>query len=81
METCVLGCKTRTMVFRIKSTGIIETAKSKIKKFDDNIKNISFVSYRRLNDDKFIRLIRKGNYSMVPLAKIMYRIWVMKYGY
>lgn len=57
------------------------TAKSKIKKFDDNIKNISFVSYRRLNDDKFIRLIRKGNYSMVPLAKIMYRIWVMKYGY
>lgn len=57
------------------------TAKNNIKTFDNNIKNISLVSYQRLNDDKFIRLIRKGNYSMVPLAKVMYRIWVIKYGY
>lgn len=57
------------------------TAKKNIKTFDNNIKDISLVSYQRLNDDKFIRLIRKGNYSMVPIAKMMYRIWVLKYGY
>ena len=57
------------------------TAKNNINTFDNNIKDISLVSYRRLNDDKFIRLIRKGNYSMVPIAKMMYRIWVLKYGY
>ena len=57
------------------------TAKDKIKGFDNNIKNISLISYQRLNDDKFIRLIRRGNYSMIPLAKVMYRIWVIKYGY
>ena len=56
-------------------------AKKNIKTFDNNIKNISLVSYQRLNDDKFIRLIRKGNYSLIPLAKVMYRIWVIKYGY
>lgn len=57
------------------------TAKYKIKKFDNNIKHLSPVSFEKLNDDKFISLIRKGNYSMVPFAKIMYRIWVLKYGY
>lgn len=58
-----------------------KTAKEKIKYFDNNIKRISLISYKKLNEDKFIHLVRKGNYSMVPLAKIMYRVWVMKYGY
>ncbi|WP_242367907.1 glycosyltransferase family 2 protein [Lactobacillus intestinalis] len=58
-----------------------KVAKEKIKSFDNNIKSISGVSYQRLDDDKFISLIRKNNYSMVPLIKGMYRIWVMKYGY
>lgn len=56
-------------------------AKKNIKKFDKNIKNISLVSYQRLGKDKFIHLIRKGNYCLVPLAKLMYRVWVIKYGY
>ena len=59
----------------------IKEAKEKIMTFDNNIKEISVISYQRLNDDKFIRIIRKGNYLMVPLAKLMYRIWVVKYGY
>lgn len=59
----------------------ITTAKKRIKCFDENIKSISLISYQKLNNDNFIRLIRKGNYSMVPLIKGMYRIWVMKYGY
>lgn len=57
------------------------TAKSKVRSFDNNIKNKSLISYKKLNDDNFIRLIRKGNYSMLPLAKVLYRIWVIKYGY
>lgn len=57
------------------------TAKKNIIKFDSNIKQISTTSFQRLNDDRFIHLIRKGNYAMVPLAKVMYRIWVLKYGY
>ncbi|GAA2864254.1 glycosyltransferase family 2 protein [Lactobacillus intestinalis] len=56
-------------------------AKSRTKTFDKNIKRLSLASYQRLNNDNFIRLIRKGNYSMLPLAKVMYRIWVKKYGY
>lgn len=57
------------------------TAKSKVRSFDNNIKNKSLISYKKLNDDNFIRLIRKGNYSMLSLAKVLYRIWVIKYGY
>ncbi|MCC4344803.1 glycosyltransferase family 2 protein [Limosilactobacillus reuteri] len=56
-------------------------AKKKITDFDQKIYNISEVSYRRLNDDKFVRLIRSNNYAMIPLVKILYRIWVLKYGY
>lgn len=56
-------------------------AKNRTNKFDANIKAISLVSYKRLNDDKFIRLIRMNNYLMIPVAKFMYRVWVKKYGY
>lgn len=57
------------------------TAKKKIQKFDSNINQISSISFQKLDEDKFIHLVRKGNYSLVPLIKVMYRIWVLKYGY
>lgn len=57
------------------------TAKKKIQKFDSNINRISSISFQKLDEDKFIHLVRKGNYSLVPLIKVMYRIWVLKYGY
>lgn len=56
-------------------------ARSKIVAFDQNINNISNYSYQQLNNDKFIHLIRSNNYVMIPLAKVLYRLWVMKYGY
>ncbi|MGY5276137.1 glycosyltransferase family 2 protein [Lactiplantibacillus plantarum] len=56
-------------------------AKNKIIAFDDNIRGISESSYRRLNDDKFIRIVRLDNYVMAPFVKILYRLWVLKYGY
>lgn len=52
-----------------------------IKAFDNNIKNISNVAYQRLNSDKFIAITRKWNYSLVPLLKVAYGIWVKKYEY
>ncbi|OUN46864.1 hypothetical protein B5G22_07130 [Limosilactobacillus reuteri] len=54
-------------------------AKRNIKGFDNNIKNISNVAYQRLNSDKFIAITRKWNYSLVPLLKVAYGIWVKKY--
>lgn len=57
------------------------TAKKKIQKFDSNINRISSISFQKLDEDKFIHLVRKGNYSLIPLIKVMYRIWVLKYGY
>lgn len=55
-------------------------AKKDIKKFDRNIKNISAISYDRLNADRFIRLTRVFNYNLVPEIKIAYGIWI-KYKY
>ena len=57
------------------------TAKKKIQKFDSNINRISSISFQKLDEDKFIHLVRKGNYSLIPLIKVKYRIWVLKYGY
>ncbi len=58
-----------------------KVAKNKITIFDQNIHNISEVSYQRLNDDRFIHLIRSNNYALLPFTKILYRLWVLKYGY
>lgn len=58
-----------------------KVAKSKIIIFDQNIHGISKVSYQRLNDNRFIHLIRLNNYAMIPFIKILYRLWVLKYGY
>lgn len=54
-------------------------ARKNIKKFDLNIKNISLTSYKRLSDDKFIRITRMNNYFYVPFLKFAYNIWVKKY--
>ena len=56
-------------------------ARKRIIHFDKKINNVSTHSYKSLEKDKFIHLIRMGNYSLIPLAKILYRIWVLKYGY
>lgn len=53
-------------------------ARKNIERFDKNIKSLSLVTYQRLNDDKFINLTRKGNYVLIPLLKVMYKIWVSK---
>ena len=58
-----------------------KVAKNKITIFDQNILNISEASYQRLNDDRFIHLIRSNNYALLPFTKILYRLWVLKYGY
>lgn len=58
-----------------------KVAKNKITIFDQNIHNISEASYQRLNDDRFIHLIRSNNYALLPFTKILYRLWVLKYGY
>lgn len=54
-------------------------AKKNIKEFDNNIKNISNIAYQRLNSANFIAITRKWNYSLVPLLKVAYGIWVKKY--
>lgn len=56
-------------------------AKKNIINFDNDIKKTSIISYQRLNKDKFIYFIRKSNYSVIFGLKVLYRIWVIKYGY
>lgn len=58
----------------------VKVAKKNINQFDRNIKNISTVSYDRLNADRFIKLTRSFNYNLVPEIKIAYGMWV-KYKY
>ena len=58
----------------------VKVAKKNINQFDRNIKNISTVSYDRLNADRFIKLTRLFNYNLVPEIKIAYGMWV-KYKY
>ena len=55
------------------------TAKKNIIDFDQNIRSISEVSFSRLNDDRFIYCIRFKNYIIIPLFRMLYRIWVLKY--
>ncbi len=54
-------------------------AKRNIVEFDKNISNISSLSFKRLNDDKFIHLIRLNNYMMIPVIRQMYKLWVLRY--
>ena len=42
--------------------------------FDSHIKDISPDVYNQLNSNKFISLIRKGNYALFPLIRLIYRI-------
>lgn len=59
----------------------LSEAKKEIIQFDQNIKEISIFSYNRLNSDRFVRILRFNNYSLLPIVKVLYRIWVIKYGY
>lgn len=55
-------------------------AKANIIKFDRNIKDISDTSFRKLNEDKFIKITRKENYSLIPIIRFFYNIWILKYN-
>lgn len=55
-------------------------ARTNIIEFDRNIKNISNISYRKLNEDKFIKITRMGNYCLIPIIKLFYKIWILKYN-
>ena len=55
-------------------------AKANIIKFDRNIKDISDTSFRKLNEDKFIKITRKDNYSLIPIIRFFYNIWILKYN-
>ena len=54
-------------------------SKRKIIEFDNKIKNISPEIFEMLKKQKFIRFMRFGNYIFIPLLRILYRIWILRY--
>lgn len=58
-----------------------QVSKEKIKSFDNNIKKISLYTYNELNNEAFIKLTRCLGYSLIPLIRISYRVWILKYKY
>ena len=54
-------------------------SKERIIEFDNEIKGISPEIFNMLGKKKFIKLMRMGSYAFVPLFRILYRIWILKY--
>lgn len=57
---------------------LMENSSNKIKKYDKQIKANSLAVFKILNKDNFIKVLRSGNYFLVPVIRIMYRIWLKK---
>lgn len=47
-----------------------------IKLLDTQIKSKSYEVYTLLGQDWFIRCVRSGNYFLVPLIKVAYKVWL-----
>ena len=54
-------------------------SKNKIIELDDKIKKIAPEIFNLLGKQKFIKLMRTGNYMFIPLLRILYRIWILRY--
>lgn len=55
-----------------------ESAK-RIKEFDNEVKKISPVVFEKLGKGQFVKLMRWGNYMLVPVLRIIYRIYILKH--
>lgn len=54
-------------------------SKKKIIEFDNKIKKISLQIFALLGKQKFIKVMRLMDYSFVPVLRILYRIWILRY--
>ncbi len=54
-------------------------SKKRIIDFDKKIKEISPEIFNILERKRFIKLMRMGNYAFIPLLRILYKIWILKY--
>lgn len=52
-----------------------KNAKNELIKFDFEIKKISIPVYEQLNTNKFISLVRKGNYNLFSVIRLAYKTW------
>ena len=52
-----------------------KNAKNELIKFDSEIKKISVPVYEQLNTNKFISLVRKGNYNLFSVIRLAYKTW------
>ncbi len=50
-----------------------------IKRFDREIQKLSEHLYKETNKDKFFKGIRLFNYSIIPVIRILYKIWCKRY--
>ena len=54
-------------------------SKKSIIEFDNKIKNISPYIFERLSRERFIKVMRTGNYIFIPVLRIVYRVWILRY--
>lgn len=54
-------------------------SKNSIKEFDNKIKAISPQIFEQLGKDRFIKVMRAGNYVFIPMLRAIYKLWILKY--
>lgn len=54
-------------------------SKKSIVNFDNKIKNISSYIYEQLGEERFIKVMRTGNYAFIPMLRMVYKLWILKY--
>ena len=56
-----------------------ENIKGEIISFDSTIKSLSTIFYDETQKDWFFVSLRLWNYALVPMIKILYKVWCLKY--
>lgn len=58
----------------------IKEARENIIAYENKIKELSFSIFQKLVKDlKFFKILRVHNYLLLPVLRIMYRMWILKY--
>lgn len=53
-------------------------SKEKIIEFDNRIKGISLEIFNLLGKQKFIKVMRMRNYTLIPLLRVLYKLWLLR---
>ena len=71
----IVGSTFRTYLLLEKKSA----TKKSIIEFEHKIEDISSIIFDSLEKERFVRVMRMGNYMFIPILRVLYRLWVIKY--